>query len=373
MTVRTRAAWLLPICAVLAISAATTGPALAATTPPAPSPSPSPSAVELLNPSGELIAARDRVTALAAAAESAALENAKAAKDAAAARDLADEARAEADEATVTADAARAALGTYAASAYINGGTSATLAATLDAESPSDLLSRQNTLDAVAANSADLVRVLRAAQAGADAATRRADAALRSARAAEERATLAASAAKAALSEAETLVAAMTAAEAAAQTEAMLRARAAALAASPGAPVTGDRVPVEYLVYGNGRIPAEALSEVSGTGGHRLWPPAARSLESLLAAAQADGITIGVTDSYRPYEVQVDLVARKGLYSQGGLAATPGTSDHGWGIATDLALSAQALEWMRSHAAAFGYVEDVPRETWHWAYYPTGE
>jgi hypothetical protein len=42
------------------------------------------------------------------------------------------------------------------------------------------------------------------------------------------------------------------------------------------------------------------------------------------------GVDIGVTDSYRSYDAQVDVARRKGLYSQGGLAATPGTSDHGW-------------------------------------------
>ena len=57
------------------------------------------------------------------------------------------------------------------------------------------------------------------------------------------------------------------------------------------------------------------------------------------AAAAAAGVDIGVTDSYRPYEEQVDLVRRKGLYSQGGLAAVPGTSPHGWGMALDVDVS----------------------------------
>lgn len=129
-------------------------------------------------------------------------------------------------------------------------------------------------------------------------------------------------------------------------------------------------VPVDLVGYGNGRIPAEALSTVSGTDA-QLWTPAARSFEALRSAAAADGVTVGITDSYRTYESQVDLAARKGLYSQGGLAATPGTSMHGWGMALDLRLDAAAQAWMREHGADFGFVEDVPREPWHWGYHPT--
>ncbi|HEY3436522.1 MAG TPA: M15 family metallopeptidase, partial [Actinotalea sp.] len=99
--------------------------------------------------------------------------------------------------------------------------------------------------------------------------------------------------------------------------------------------------------------------------------PAATSFEAMRAAAARDGVTIGITDSYRSYDSQVELAARKGLYSQGGLAAKPGTSDHGWGIATDLKLDPAALSWMRRNAGTYGFVEDTPRESWHWGYHPT--
>ncbi len=134
--------------------------------------------------------------------------------------------------------------------------------------------------------------------------------------------------------------------------------------------VDAKGVPIDLKPYGNGRIPAAALSTVAGTS-HTLWEPAARSLEAMRAAAAADGVTIGITDSYRTYETQVDLVARKGLYSQGGLAATPGTSMHGWGVAVDLKLDSAAQTWMRQNGGRFGYVENVAREPWHWQYVPT--
>ena len=119
--------------------------------------------------------------------------------------------------------------------------------------------------------------------------------------------------------------------------------------------------------YQNGRIPAEALAPI-GRGNHRLAAPAAAAFTQLEAAAKRDGITIGVTDSYRSYESQVDLARRKGLYSEGGLAAKPGTSDHGWGLALDLDLDPKAQAWMRAHGATFGFVEDTPREPWHWGF-----
>jgi zinc D-Ala-D-Ala carboxypeptidase len=106
-----------------------------------------------------------------------------------------------------------------------------------------------------------------------------------------------------------------------------------------------------------------------GRGNHRLWGPTASSFRQMVAAAAVDGVRIGVTDSYRSLDQQVDLARRKGLYSQGGLAATPGTSNHGWGLSLDLDLNSQAQTWMRANAGRFGFVEDVPREPWHWTYH----
>jgi D-alanyl-D-alanine carboxypeptidase len=128
-------------------------------------------------------------------------------------------------------------------------------------------------------------------------------------------------------------------------------------------------IPTDLAAYGNGKIPKTALAEVGGTG-HRLWAPAAEQLTKLIADAKRDGVTIGITDSYRSYDEQVDLARRKGLYSQGGLAAKPGTSEHGWGMAADLDLNAKALSWMRANAEKYGFDENVPRESWHWAFKP---
>jgi zinc D-Ala-D-Ala carboxypeptidase len=137
---------------------------------------------------------------------------------------------------------------------------------------------------------------------------------------------------------------------------------------SPGA-YGSLRPPAELAGYGNGRIPAGRLESL-GVGNHQLWAPAATAFRQLTDAARRDGVTIGVNDSYRDFAGQERMAREKGLYSQGGLAAVPGTSSHGWGLAMDLQLDGRAQQWMRDNGHRFGFVEDVPREPWHWTYRP---
>jgi zinc D-Ala-D-Ala carboxypeptidase len=130
-------------------------------------------------------------------------------------------------------------------------------------------------------------------------------------------------------------------------------------------------VPAELAAYGNGTIPAGVLEPV-GQGGHALYGPAAQRWKQAVADAKADGIDLRLTDSYRSYDEQVDLVRRKGLYADGGYAAVPGTSNHGWGLAIDVDVTdAATAGWMRANAYRYGFVEAVPREPWHWEYRPT--
>ena len=88
------------------------------------------------------------------------------------------------------------------------------------------------------------------------------------------------------------------------------------------------------------------------------------------------GVALRITDGYRSYEEQVAVKIRKGA-----LAATPGTSVHGLGLALDLGSgvnqegSAQYL-WMKKNAGTFGFAhpkwaeDNNPRngaqEPWHW-------
>jgi zinc D-Ala-D-Ala carboxypeptidase len=127
--------------------------------------------------------------------------------------------------------------------------------------------------------------------------------------------------------------------------------------------------PAELLAFGNGRIPPNELVTI-GHGDHRLQSTAARAFQQMEMVARAQGVTFGVITSYRDLPTQQRLAREKGLYSEGGLAAAPGTSNHGWGLSVDLDLNPRAQEWMRDNGWRFGFVEDVPREPWHWTYRP---
>lgn len=124
----------------------------------------------------------------------------------------------------------------------------------------------------------------------------------------------------------------------------------------------------------NGNLDPTTLTSIGG--GHKLRGDAAAAYLQMAAAAQQDGITWSITDSYRDYATQVRLAQEKGLYSQGGLAATPGTSNHGWGLAVDLGGGANNTgtpqnNWLVANANRFGYFT-IPREPWHWEYRGVG-
>lgn len=130
------------------------------------------------------------------------------------------------------------------------------------------------------------------------------------------------------------------------------------------------RVPPELARFGNGRLPPEVLTPI-GQGNHALWAPAAAAWKDLIARAARVGITLRVTDSYRTYDQQVQLAAQKGLSSQGGWAATPGTSNHGWGMAVDADVTDPRVNaWLRANAGSVGWVLATEREPWHYEYRP---
>lgn len=106
--------------------------------------------------------------------------------------------------------------------------------------------------------------------------------------------------------------------------------------------------------YANGMIPASALCPLS-TGG-LLRCDAARAFEIMNSAYLAEfGTNIAVTDTYRSYEGQVRCKQQKG-----DLCATPGKSNHGWGMATDLGGGINSFgtpqhKWMAANAPRFGW------------------
>ena len=137
---------------------------------------------------------------------------------------------------------------------------------------------------------------------------------------------------------------------------------------APGSygPIT---LPTAIFGMKNGQLPPVALESI-GQGEHRLERGAAVAFRRMETAAALDGVTLTVSDSYRSLADQQQTAANVGLYREGGLAAVPGTSNHGWGLSVDIDLDARAQKWLRANADRFGFAEDVPREPWHYTYRP---
>ncbi|MGQ0838615.1 D-alanyl-D-alanine carboxypeptidase family protein [Actinokineospora sp.] len=127
--------------------------------------------------------------------------------------------------------------------------------------------------------------------------------------------------------------------------------------------------------YPNGLIPLAALCPV-GIAAHALRCDAAESFRAMSAAfASVSGRPLCLTDSYRTFAAQVRLYGVKPA-----LAAVPGTSNHGWGLAVDMCGGVQSFgsaeyAWMAANAAFFGW-SNPPwaqpgrgrEEPWHWEF-----
>ncbi|PRY18177.1 M15 family metallopeptidase [Kineococcus rhizosphaerae] len=314
------------------------------------------------------------VAARAAAALEAYQQAAQAQTDA---QTAADAAQADLAVADAAVEARRTELGTWASQAY-RGTTGmhqlSTVTALLDPQTTQDVGWTLAALDRV---SGEYERAVEASEA----ARRTRATAAATAAAAVEQARTSAEAALAAKTSAEALVQQQLVAYAAAQrTSAGLdaltpdpavveraRERLSTTATCTGATLSG---------YANGLLPVEALCPLYGAPGKVLRADAAHAFEGLSQAFEAQfGVPLAVTDAYRSLAEQVDVKARKP-----GLAAVPGTSRHGLGLAVDLGGGVQDAnavqhQWLDRNAALFGFVNPAwaqgspgPFEPWHWEY-----
>lgn len=132
--------------------------------------------------------------------------------------------------------------------------------------------------------------------------------------------------------------------------------------------------------YENGKLPRSALQVLSFAVTKQVAKEAAPSLEMLNQAYRQEfGKNLYVTSGYRSLAGQVATKAAKGF-----LAATPGKSNHGWGLAVDLGggvnqFGTKEHEWMKKHAGRFGWVNPSwarqggsKPEPWHWEYVSAG-
>jgi peptidoglycan DL-endopeptidase CwlO len=150
---------------------------------------------------------------------------------------------------------------------------------------------------------------------------------------------------------------------------------ALACGAEPSSKKSADVPSPAWGGWSNGGIPSDALCEL-GASGHLLRCDAAEGY-ARLAQAFADrfGRGLCITDSYRSYGAQLTAFALKP-----GLAAVPGTSNHGWALAVDLCGGVNGFgtpqwRWMSENAGRFGWVQPTwagPQgekpEPWHWEF-----
>lgn len=149
----------------------------------------------------------------------------------------------------------------------------------------------------------------------------------------------------------------------------------------------------------NGKLSLSTLTRLS-VGGY-LTTAAANSFERLRLAGARDGVNVTITstaDAYREYAIQERIFTERYIptyteyapgkvdkrYWQGrywfrrrgtAAAAVPGTSNHGWAIAIDIAnvggFNSTFYRWLSNNAPALGWSNDEGRsvgEAWHWTY-----
>jgi peptidoglycan DL-endopeptidase CwlO len=145
--------------------------------------------------------------------------------------------------------------------------------------------------------------------------------------------------------------------------------------AAPPARSAGPTPDPSWGGWSNGSIPSGALCEL-GVGSHALRCDAAAGYAALAQAYAARfGTPLCITDSYRSFGAQVTAFALKP-----GLAAVPGTSNHGWALAVDLCGGVNGFgtpqwRWMAANAGRFGWVQPSwagargkKPEPWHWEF-----
>ncbi|MDR0481947.1 MAG: D-alanyl-D-alanine carboxypeptidase family protein [Cellulomonadaceae bacterium] len=129
--------------------------------------------------------------------------------------------------------------------------------------------------------------------------------------------------------------------------------------------------------YLNGALPPDVLCLLPFAPGHKLRCDAAYQLTRLnVEFSKEFGNDLALTDSYRTIVSQVRL-----HFTKPGLAATPGHSMHGWGMAVDLSspmnrYSSAEHQWLRLNGPDFGWdnptwarADGGKPEPWHFEFF----
>jgi len=127
----------------------------------------------------------------------------------------------------------------------------------------------------------------------------------------------------------------------------------------------------------NGQLDTSQLVQAAnGAPGQLLEKSTAAAWANMVAAAAQDGVRLapeaddGIPSCYR------SLSAQQYAYDQyknhgGNVAAVPGTSNHGWGTAVDVAITSAVKNWLDNNASRFGFSNAEGKasgENWHWVF-----
>ena len=170
-----------------------------------------------------------------------------------------------------------------------------------------------------------------------------------------------------------------------------------------GLPVAKMVLPQDLKGCENGKLPKSLLRPIAPSG--QMHHYAATSWMMLRGLAAEEGLDWVHVGDYRPYAQQVALFmsrmkrfpdakknvqvtrifnGEKWFLHVGAPVATPGTSNHGWGLAIDAALKTKAgvvtistkpkgakrsgLEFLLAEAPALGWSWELQSEPWHIRY-----
>lgn len=178
-------------------------------------------------------------------------------------------------------------------------------------------------------------------------------------------------------------------------------------------PVKPVVLPADLKGVTNGKLPANLLAPIKPNG--ELHILAARAWKAMRHDAKVAGILLGHVGAYRPYDQQLSLFNQRYVKGDSGdprkitrtfkgetwmlkkgmaPAGSPGTSNHGWGLAIDAAVIVNdktiaitsdpdgkggfksGLEWLMANALKYGFSweikEGAQAEAWHIRYF-TGD
>ena len=174
----------------------------------------------------------------------------------------------------------------------------------------------------------------------------------------------------------------------------------------PTLPIRKLIMPKDLAGIQNGKLPNKLLKPIAPSG--KMYPAAAISWAILQELGAKEGLDLVHVGDYRPYEQQLSLFqsrmkpfpdvkrtkqtvrtfnGEKWYLHSGAPVATPGTSNHGWGLAIDAALklrgpkrkvvsittkpkvaSRSGLQFLLDEAPSLGWSWELQSEPWHIRY-----